>query len=120
MNIKVYTLSTCSTSKKILKELNLNTDNSNIQDIKFEKIMSEQIDEMKELGGSYGCLFNKRALKYKNVKPSERELTEDEMRKLIIKEYTFLKRPVILIDNQIFIGNSKKNIEILKLVLANI
>jgi len=118
MNTKVYTLSTCSTSKRILKEVGLNTENSNIQDIKFEKISFNQIDEMKKLSGSYRSLFSKRALKYKNVKPANRELTEDEMRNLITEEYTFLKRPVIIIDNQIFIGNNKKNIDELKLSLS--
>lgn len=118
MKTKIYTLSTCSTSKRILKEVGLNTDDSNIQDIKFENISFNQIDEMKKLSGSYESLFSKRAKKYKSVKPEDRELTEDEMRKLIVKEYTFLKRPVVIIDNKIFIGNSKKNVEDLKLALS--
>jgi arsenate reductase len=33
---------------------------------------------------------------------------------LILDEYTFLKRPVIIIDQEIFIGNSKKSVEALK------
>jgi arsenate reductase-like glutaredoxin family protein len=32
------------------------------------------------------------------------------MKKLILEEYTFLKRPVILIKEKIFIGNSKNTI----------
>ena len=39
--------------------------------------------------------------------------TENDYRKLIQEEYTFLKRPVFIVDNQIFIGNSKKVIEAL-------
>lgn len=117
MNIKVYTLSTCSTSKKILKELSLNKDNSEIQDIKFEKITSAQLEQMKTLAGSYESIFSKRARKYKTIKPKDRELTEDEIRNLILEEYTFLKRPVVIFNDKIFIGNSKKNIENLKLEL---
>jgi arsenate reductase len=43
--------------------------------------------------------------------------TEQDYRKLILKEYTFLKRPVALIDNEIFIGNSKAVVEQLKTAL---
>lgn len=117
MAIKVYTLSTCSTSKRILKELNLNKDNAEIQDIKLKKITTPQLEHMRELSGSYESIFSKRAQKYKTVKPIDRELTEDEIKNLILEEYTFLKRPIIIIDNQIFIGNSKKNVEKLKLEL---
>ena len=35
-------------------------------------------------------------------------------RQYILDEYTFLKRPVFIIDNEIFIGNAKKTIETLK------
>ncbi len=118
MRIKVYTLSTCSTSKRILKELNINKDNADIQDIKYNNISPQQIDHMKNLSGSYCNLFSKRAQKYKEVKPKNGELTEDEMRNLIINEYTFLKRPVVIIDDEIFIGNSKKNIKNLSTTLS--
>jgi len=38
-------------------------------------------------------------------------LGELDYKKYILDEYTFLKRPVILINDEIFIGNSKKIIE---------
>jgi arsenate reductase-like glutaredoxin family protein len=38
----------------------------------------------------------------------EQTLTEKDYRKLILEEYTFLKRPVIIADDQIFIGNTAK------------
>ena len=41
-------------------------------------------------------------------------ITEDDYRQLILEEYTFLKRPVFLVGNDIFIGNSKKEIDRLK------
>ncbi len=117
MNIKVYTLSTCSTSKKILKELSLDKKNCILQDIKFDKISSVQLDKMKELSGSYQSLFSKRAQKYKQLNLKNKELAEDDYRNLILQEYTFLKRPVVIVDKQIFIGNSKNNIAKLKAIL---
>jgi arsenate reductase len=35
-----------------------------------------------------------------------------------LDEYTFLKRPVFIVDNEIFIGNSKSVVAALKLKLS--
>lgn len=83
-----------------------------MQDIKTVPITAEQLDEMKKLAGSYEALFSRVALKYKTLDP--KPTTEKEYRKLILSEYTFLKRPVAIIGNQIFVGNSKMNVANLK------
>lgn len=115
---KIFYLSTCSTCTRIINELGLKNKGFEFQDIKTEKITSNQIDEMKDLSGTYEALFSRVALKYKslNTKPT----TEKEYRKLILEEYTFLKRPVILAGKNIFIGNSKKNIDSAKQELGKI
>lgn len=104
---KIYHLSSCSTCQRIIKELNLD-DNFQYQDIKTEKITPEQLDEMATMSGSYESLFSRRALKYKALGLKDKTLTEDDYRNYILAEYTFLKRPVIIIDDKIFVGNSKK------------
>lgn len=86
-----------------------------MQDIKTQPITAEQLDEMKKLAGSYEALFSRVALKYKTLDP--KPATEKEYRKLILSEYTFLKRPVAIIGDQIFIGNSKTNVANLKTAL---
>lgn len=105
---KVYYLSTCSTCARIIDELGLKKKGFLFQDIKTEKITAAQLEEMKELAGSYESLFSRVALKYKTLNP--KPATEAEYKKLILQEYTFLKRPVILVKKQVFIGNSKSNI----------
>ena len=45
---KIYYLSTCSTCIRIIKELGINK-SFETQDIKTNKLTSEQIDEMKEI-----------------------------------------------------------------------
>jgi len=107
---KIYYLSTCSTCTRIINELNLD-DSFEFQDIKTNKITTEQIEEMEKLSGSYDSLFSKRAMKYKSMGLKEKNLTEVDIKNLIIEEYTFLKRPVVLLNNKIFIGNSKKVVE---------
>ena len=106
---KVYYLSTCSTCKRIMDGLNLTGFEQ--QDIKSESITTEQIDEMHILAGSYEALFSRKAMKFRAQGLHEMELNEADYRKYILEEYTFLKRPVFLIDNQIFIGNAKKTVE---------
>lgn len=104
---KIYHLSTCDTCQRIIKGLSLG-DDAVLQDIKTKAITAEQIEEMHALAGSYEALFSRRARKYRAMGLHEQELGEDDYRRLILEEYTFLKRPVMLIDGQIFIGNTKK------------
>lgn len=84
------------------------------QDIKSEAITPAQLTEMKSLSGSYESLFSRVAMKYRAMGLNEMNLSEPDYRKYILEEYTFLKRPVFLIDGEIFIGNSKKNVISLK------
>lgn len=106
---KIYHLGSCSTNIRILKSLNL--DGVELQDIKKEKMTAEQVDEMKELAGSYEALFSRKAMKYRSLGLNEMELTEADYKKYIVEEYTFLKRPVAIIEGNIFVGNAKKNVE---------
>lgn len=107
---KIYHLGTCSTCQRILKELKPGKDFV-LQDIKTEVITSIQLEEMNKLAGSYEALFSRVAMKYRSMGLNEMQLTEKDYKKYILQEYTFLRRPVIIIGNEIFIGNSKKTVE---------
>jgi arsenate reductase (glutaredoxin) len=110
---KVYHLSTCSTCQRIIKDLQIGKEFI-YQDIKTEKITPDQIDEMKAMAGSYEALFSRVAMKYKALGLKDKNLGEQDYRNYILEEYTFLKRPVFLIDGKIFIGNSPKNVAAVK------
>ncbi len=110
---KIYHLSTCDTCKKILKELQPPSSYI-IQDIKESEITEEQLDEMAQLAGSYEALFSKRARLYKERDLKNEALEEEGMKNLILEHYTFLKRPVIINNDKIFIGNSKKTVQAAK------
>jgi len=107
---KVYHLANCGTCKRIIQSLNL-PDDFVYQNIKEEKITGKQIEEMHKLAGSYEVLFSRRAMKYRQLGLNNMQLSEADYKKYILEEYTFLKRPVFVIDNQIFIGNAKKTVE---------
>ena len=107
---KIYFLKTCSTCQRIMGEIGVD-ESWDQQNIREEKITSKQIDEMKKRSGSYESLFSRTAMKYREMNLKEKSLNEKDYRKLILDHDTFLKRPVILIDDQIFIGNAKKTIQ---------
>ena len=114
---KIYHLSTCDTCRKILKEVDAEKKKVLLQDIKTEGITPAQLDEMKKMAGSYEALFSRKAIKYRTLGLAEKNPTEKEYRQLILGEYTFLKRPVAIIGNQIFIGNIKASVEGIKAAL---
>jgi len=107
---KIYHLSTCKTCQKVIAQLN-GGEGFEMQDIKTESITPEQLDFLKEKVGSYEGLFSRRAMKYRSMKLNEKELSEDDYRSLILDEYTFLKRPVVVIDGDVFVGSAKKSVQ---------
>lgn len=115
---KLYHLGTCSTCQRIIKELQLGPD-VELQDIKTEAITEAQLDEMAKMAGSYESLFSRRAQKYRAMGLGEKALGESDYKALILEEYTFLKRPVLVLDEKIFVGNSKKTVEAAKSAIAS-
>ena len=109
---KVYFLQTCDTCRRILKEVNI--EDFEKQEIKSNPVTITQLEEMRKLTDSYESLFNKRAKLYREMDLKNQQITETDYKQYILNEYTFLKRPVFIVDDQIFIGNSKKVIESLK------
>ncbi|MBO9618253.1 MAG: hypothetical protein J7539_04380 [Niabella sp.] len=112
---KIYYLGTCDTCKKIMKETGISAAAGfELQDIKTQPITESQLTAMKKKTGSYEALFSKRAILYKELGLKDQQLTESDYKAYILKEYTFLKRPVVLIGDTIFVGNEKKTVEALK------
>lgn len=116
-HIKFYYLGTCSTCIRIMNELSLPS-SAVLQDIKQAKITADQLNEMVALSGSYEALFSKRARKYKELGLKDKNLGEQDLRNYILEEYTFLKRPVMIAGDQIFIGNAAKTVEAMKKAIS--
>ena len=99
-----------------MKDLGLNT-GFNLREIKSNQITPSELDEMKQLAGSFEALFSKRSRQYGALGLKDKVLTEEEYKELILKEYTFLKRPVTIFNNEIYIGNTSKEVERLRSAL---
>ena len=105
---KIYYLASCDTCRKIIKSLSKDH-NLTFHDIKQDPITTEELEEMYQLAGSYEALFSKKAQLYKSMDLKNKSLTEADFKKYILEHYTFLSRPVFIINNKIFIGNTQQN-----------
>lgn len=114
---KIYHLGNCTTCQAIIKETQIDKKGFEMQNIKEEKITPAQLEEMKKMTGSYEALFSRRAMKYKELGLKDKKLEEKDYRKFILDEYTFLKRPVVIIGDKIFVGSEKKTVENLKKIV---
>jgi len=115
---KIFYLKTCDTCSRILKSIP--TEKFELIEIKTKPITVAQLEEMYKLSGSYEALFSRRAKKYHQMDLKNQDLTEVDYRRLLLDEYTFLKRPVVLLNNAIYIGSSKSNINNLMLACAKL
>ena len=111
-----FYLSSCDTCKRIIKTLNLDTSITPV-DIKTNPLTVSQLDELYSLTQSYEALFSKRAQLYKQRDLKNQKLEDTDYRSLLLEHYTFLKRPVLVYDKTIFIGNSSKATEAAKVFL---
>lgn len=116
---KIYYLASCDTCRKIIKSLPENH-NLSFHDIKQNPITETELEQMRELSGSYEALFSKKAQLYKSMDLKNKSLTEDDYKKYILEHYTFLSRPVFIIKNKIYIGNSQQNMHQVMLAFANV
>lgn len=110
---KIFHLATCKTCQKILKELEP-LDGIELREIKSKGISPEELEEMRALTDSYEALFSRRAMLFRQRGLNDKQLSEEDYKNLILEHYTFLKRPVVITANAIFIGNAKKQVEAAK------
>ena len=104
----IYYLASCDTCRKIIKNLPKNIDLV-FHDIKQNPLTEAEIDQMYALSGSYEALFSKKAVLYKTLDLKNKNLTEADYKRYLLEHYTFLSRPVFIINSKIYIGNSQQN-----------
>jgi len=102
-----YYLSSCDTCKRIMKTLALTKDIEQI-DLKKNPLTATQLEILYHHSGSYEALLNKRAQKLKEMDKSS--LDEAAIKALLLSHYTFLKRPVLLYQDKMYIGNAKATV----------
>ncbi len=107
--ITFYWLSNCSTCQKAKNFIERHgIKDYDLRDIKENPLSREEVEKLAKMLGGADALFSKRAIKYREMKLSERTLSNEEMLDLMTEEYTFLKRPVLVINNKAEAGFFEK------------
>ena len=119
MNDTIYYLASCDTCRKIIKLLPKSA-NLAYHDIKQNPITINELEFMHSLSRSYEALFSKKAQLYKSMDLKNKNLAEDDYKKLILEHYTFLSRPVFIIQDKIYIGNTQQNMLQVTKALENV
>jgi arsenate reductase len=117
-NNTIWHLSSCDTCRRILKETASGTAAATFREIKSNPITPEELDCLRNIAGSYVTLLNLRARKLQSPEFKTLEITEATARRLILEDYTFLKRPVYLLDGRVFAGNSPEAVSAMKSALG--
>lgn len=113
MKDTIYYLGTCDTCKRIIGQIE-DIDRFELREIKSNGITKLELETLQVLSGlSYSELFNKRARKHKEIKTQLEGGHDDQYKSHIIEEYTFLKRPVVVYQDRVYVGNAKKTIELM-------
>ena len=84
-------------------------DNLVLREIKSSPVTPSELEHIKAHFANYEELFNKRAVKFRSIDSSS--LKDLDYKKLLLSDYTFLKRPVLLMEDKAFAGNSKEIIQ---------
>lgn len=82
-----------------------------LRELKSHPITEEELAQMYHFTKSYETLFSRRSTQIKARDIDVKSLEEKDFKALILDHYSFLKRPVFLTDEEIFVGNEKKTIE---------
>ncbi len=99
-------LSTCSTCVRIIKELKLEG-NDLLQDVKHHPATQEQLAFLYANTNSYEALINKRGRVFAQLKRDGVVFSEQTYKALLEKEYSCLKRPILIYNNTAYLGNAK-------------
>ena len=112
-DVTFYWLPNCTTCQKAVRRLERHRVSvTGFRDIKEEPLTREEVEKLAKMLGDANELFSRRAIKYREMKLNERELSEEEMIDLMATEYTFLKRPILVINGKASAGYFEKFFDI--------
>lgn len=113
-SVEVYGLPHCTTCKCALQYLrDRGLSISRFRDLKTEPLQRSEVEELARKVGSPEKLFSRRAMKYRQMGLHERDLTDDDLLRLMAEEYTFVTRPVVVRGDHATAGFSTKQLDIL-------
>ena len=110
--VDFYWLPHCTTCQKAKAYLdNKGVELAHIRDIKSAPLTRAEVAELARMVGGPENLFSKRAIKYRELALAERDLSNEELIRLMAEEYTFIKRPVIVLGAKAIAGFNAKQVD---------
>jgi arsenate reductase len=110
--IDLYELPHCSTCQKAKAYLQTqDVEFKSVRDIKTNPLSREEVEHLASLVGGPENLFSKRAIKYRERDLANQQLSSADLIRLMVEEYTFIKRPVIVRGNKAISGFNTKQVD---------
>jgi arsenate reductase len=110
--VDVYGLPHCSTCRRALQHLReRGVAVQGFRDLKAQPLSRAEVEELARKAGGPETLFSRRAVKYRQMGLHERELSEEDLLRLMAEEYTFVTRPVIVRGDRATAGFSAKRVD---------
>lgn len=106
----------CSTCKKAFKALNDLGIHATYRNIKEENPTKDEIRSWLDKGVELKQLFNTSGMLYRelNVKEKRKTYTQEQLIELLASNGMLVKRPIVIQDNKIIIGNKVSEYETLQ------
>jgi arsenate reductase len=98
--------STCQKAKGFIERHGIR--DFELRDIKENPLSRGEVESLAKMLGGADELFSRRAVKYREMKLNEREVSTAEMLDLMSEEYTFLKRPILVMKGKAIAGYFEK------------
>jgi arsenate reductase len=112
--VDVYWLPYCTTCQKAVSYLEgKGIPIRSYRNLKEEPLSEDEVRALATKVGGVEKLFSKRAMKYRAMGLHERQVSADEMVRLMAEEYTFVTRPVIVRGDRATAGFTAKQIDAL-------
>ena len=104
-----YGLPNCTTCQKALRRLDYHgVPNVEKRNIKEDPLTREEIEKLAQMLGGAENLFSRRSVKYRELGLRDKEISPNEMLDLMESEYTFLKRPLLVMNGKALAGFFEK------------
>ena len=112
--VDVYWLPYCTTCQKAVAHLQeRGASIRGYRNLKEAPLSEDEVRALAAKVGGVDRLFSKRAMKYRQMGLHERDLSDDDLMRLMAEEYTFVTRPVIVRGDQATAGFSAKKLDAL-------
>ncbi len=107
--ILFYGLPNCTTCQKALRRLDYHrVADIEKRNIKEEPLTRAEIEKLAKMAGGIENIFSRRSTKYRELGLKDKTLSETDMLDLMEGEYTFLKRPILVVNNTVIAGFFEK------------